>query len=157
MVEFVLVSMITGFGPTDGQALSAVLAYRAVNFWLPIPFGGLAYASLEFERKATLQRLRTYAARSRRVRRAGPERRRAANPPVGHPPRPIRRHHDGWVRDADCPDPSSGLGDRPIHGARSPLPRRSSERLGRVAARGADATRTASRRRRSESSASVRE
>ena len=51
VVEFVLVSMITGFGPTAGQALSAVLAYRAVNFWLPIPFGGLAYASLEFERR----------------------------------------------------------------------------------------------------------
>jgi uncharacterized protein (TIRG00374 family) len=46
VVEFVLVSMITGFGPTAGQALSAVLAYRAVNFWLPIPFGGAAYLSL---------------------------------------------------------------------------------------------------------------
>ncbi len=44
VVEFVLVSMLAGFGLTDGQALSAVLAYRAVNFWLPIPFGGLAYA-----------------------------------------------------------------------------------------------------------------
>ena len=54
VVEFVLVSMITGFGPTAGQALSAVLAYRAVNFWLPIPFGGLAYASLEFERRPVL-------------------------------------------------------------------------------------------------------
>jgi uncharacterized protein (TIRG00374 family) len=51
VVEFVLVSMITGFGPTAGDALSAVLAYRAVNFWLPIPFGGLAYASLEFEHR----------------------------------------------------------------------------------------------------------
>ena len=57
VVEFVLVSMITGFGPTAGQALSAVLAYRAVNFWLPIPLGGLAYASLEFERKAPYRRL----------------------------------------------------------------------------------------------------
>ena len=65
VVEFVLVSMIAGFGPTDGQALSAVLAYRAVNFWLPIPFGGLAYATLELERKATLRRLRLYAARAR--------------------------------------------------------------------------------------------
>jgi len=65
VVEFVLVSMLAGFGLTDGQALSAVLAYRAVNFWLPIPFGGLAYATLELERKATLQRLRSYAARSR--------------------------------------------------------------------------------------------
>src|SRR5664280_2516908 len=60
IVEFVLVSMITGFGPTAGQALSAVLAYRAVNFWLPIPFGGLAYASLELERRAPHHRLREY-------------------------------------------------------------------------------------------------
>ena len=54
VVEFVLISMITGFGPTAGEALSGVLAYRAVNFWLPIPFGGLAYASLEFERRPGL-------------------------------------------------------------------------------------------------------
>ncbi len=60
VVEFVLVTMITGFGPTAGQALSGVLAYRAVNFWLPIPFGGLAYASLEFERRAPYRRLRTF-------------------------------------------------------------------------------------------------
>ncbi len=60
VVEFVLVSMITGFGPTAGQALSAVLAYRVVNFWLPIPFGGLAYASLELERKAPHHRLREF-------------------------------------------------------------------------------------------------
>ena len=57
VVEFVLVSMITGFGPTATQALSAVLAYRAVNFWLPIPFGGVAYASLEFERRPSYQRV----------------------------------------------------------------------------------------------------
>jgi hypothetical protein len=60
VVEFVLVSMITGFGPTAGQALSGVLAYRAVNFWLPIPFGGLAYASLEFERRPTFRRLHDF-------------------------------------------------------------------------------------------------
>ncbi len=60
VVEFVLVSMITGFGPTAGQALSAVLAYRAVNFWLPIPFGGLAYASLEFERRPSFRRLQQF-------------------------------------------------------------------------------------------------
>jgi uncharacterized protein (TIRG00374 family) len=55
VVEFVLVTMLAGFGLTDGQALSAVLAYRAVNFWLPIPFGGLAYASLELERRSAHQ------------------------------------------------------------------------------------------------------
>jgi uncharacterized protein (TIRG00374 family) len=63
VVEFVLVSMITGIGPTAGQALSAVLAYRAVNFWLPIPFGGLAYASLEVERRSSVGRLRAHLRR----------------------------------------------------------------------------------------------
>ena len=62
VVEFVLVSMITGFGPTAGEALSGVLAYRAVDFWLPIPFGGLAYASIEFERRPTYQRSVTTSA-----------------------------------------------------------------------------------------------
>jgi uncharacterized membrane protein YbhN (UPF0104 family) len=57
VVEFVLVTMLAGFGLTDGQALSAVLAYRAVNFWLPIPFGGLAYASLELEQRSVHLRL----------------------------------------------------------------------------------------------------
>jgi uncharacterized protein (TIRG00374 family) len=60
VVEFVLVSMITGFGPTAGEALSGVLAYRAVNFWLPIPFGGMAYASLEFERRPIYQRFERF-------------------------------------------------------------------------------------------------
>jgi uncharacterized protein (TIRG00374 family) len=60
VVEFVLVSMITGFGPTAGETLSGVLAYRAVNFWLPIPFGGVAYASLEFERRPSYQRFRAF-------------------------------------------------------------------------------------------------
>jgi putative heme transporter len=60
VVEFVLVSMITGFGPTAGEALSGVLAFRAVNFWLPIPFGGLAYASIEFEKRSTYSKLRSF-------------------------------------------------------------------------------------------------
>ena len=60
VVEFVLVSMITGFGPTPGQALSGVLAYRAINFWLPIPFGGMSYASLEFERGGLYRRLHLF-------------------------------------------------------------------------------------------------
>jgi uncharacterized protein (TIRG00374 family) len=57
VVEFVLVTMLAGFGLTDGQALSGVLAYRAVNFWLPIPFGGLAYASLELEQRSAHHRI----------------------------------------------------------------------------------------------------
>jgi Lysylphosphatidylglycerol synthase TM region len=72
VVEFVLVSMITGFGPTAGQALSGVLAYRAVNFWLPIPFGGLAYASLEFERRPSYRKLRQFLRHRRHARPARP-------------------------------------------------------------------------------------
>jgi hypothetical protein len=72
VVEFVLVSMITGFGPTAGQALSAVLAYRAVNFWLPIPFGGLAYASLEFERRPSYRKLQEFLFRRVGLRRRAP-------------------------------------------------------------------------------------
>jgi hypothetical protein len=68
VVEFVLVTMITGFGPTAGQALSAVLAYRAVNFWLPIPFGGMAYASLEFERRPTYRKFQHFVHRRREFR-----------------------------------------------------------------------------------------
>ena len=65
MVEFVLVSMIAGIGLTAGQALSAVLAYRAVNFWLPIPFGGLAYGSLELQRWPSYHRVRVHLHRRR--------------------------------------------------------------------------------------------
>ncbi len=78
IVEFVLVSMITGFGPTAGQALSGVLAYRAVNFWLPIPFGGLAYASLELEQGKLYQRLHLFFLRRYDQRRGGPDRRSTA-------------------------------------------------------------------------------
>jgi uncharacterized protein (TIRG00374 family) len=72
VVEFVLVSMITGFGPTAGQALSGVLAYRAVNFWLPIPFGGIAYGSLEFERRSAYRRLQQFLGRRITLRRKHP-------------------------------------------------------------------------------------
>jgi uncharacterized protein (TIRG00374 family) len=70
VVEFVLVSMITGFGPTADQALSGVLAYRAVNFWLPIPFGGLAYASLQLERGGLYRRLHLFFLARRQHRRS---------------------------------------------------------------------------------------
>jgi len=84
VVEFVLVSMITGFGPTAGQALSGVLAYRAVNFWMPIPFGGLAYASLEFERRPTYRKLQGFLGRRFDLRHHGSPRSDGADPsPTG--------------------------------------------------------------------------
>jgi len=33
-----------------GVAAAGVLSWRLVNFWLPIPFGGLSYLSLRFGR-----------------------------------------------------------------------------------------------------------
>jgi putative heme transporter len=90
VVEFVLVSMITGFGPTAGQALSAVLAYRAVNFWLPIPFGGLAYGSLELQRRPNYHKFRSYLHRRRH------QRREAATRVSGTDEPPAIAHEDGF-------------------------------------------------------------
>jgi uncharacterized protein (TIRG00374 family) len=46
VVEGVLVPSLVGFGTTRGIAIVAVLGYRLVNFWLPIPVGAGAYLSL---------------------------------------------------------------------------------------------------------------
>src|SRR5579859_643332 len=49
VVETVLTSSLVGFGTARGIALFGVLSYRLVNFWLPIPMGGLAYLSLQVD------------------------------------------------------------------------------------------------------------
>ncbi len=46
LVEGVLVPALTGFGAPGGTAVLAVLSWRILNFWLPIPVGGLAWLSL---------------------------------------------------------------------------------------------------------------
>lgn len=46
VVEAVLTASLIGFGVDRPVAIVGVVAYRLVNFWLPIPFGALAYASL---------------------------------------------------------------------------------------------------------------
>jgi uncharacterized protein (TIRG00374 family) len=46
VVEAVLTSMLVAFGAPRAEALLGVVAYRLVNFWLPIPLGALAYVSL---------------------------------------------------------------------------------------------------------------
>ncbi len=63
VVEAVLTSALVGFGSPRGTAVLGVVLYRLVNFWLPIPVGGLAYLSLKVgpastreERKAALRR-----------------------------------------------------------------------------------------------------
>jgi uncharacterized protein (TIRG00374 family) len=46
VVEGVLVPSLVGFGATRAVAIVAVIGYRLVNFWLPIPVGAGAYLSL---------------------------------------------------------------------------------------------------------------
>ena len=46
VVEAVLIPGLVGFGCPRGMATLGVLSWRLVNFWLPIPVGGLAYLSL---------------------------------------------------------------------------------------------------------------
>ncbi len=47
VVEAVLTSALVGFGTPRGTAVLGVVLYRLVNFWLPIPIGGLSYLSLK--------------------------------------------------------------------------------------------------------------
>ena len=63
VVEAVLTSGLVGFGTPRGVAVLGVVLYRLVNFWLPIPVGGLSYLSLKVgpatargERAAALRR-----------------------------------------------------------------------------------------------------
>ena len=53
VVEAVLTSALVGFGAPRGTAVLGVVVYRLVNFWLPIPIGGLAYLSLKVGPAAT--------------------------------------------------------------------------------------------------------
>jgi uncharacterized protein (TIRG00374 family) len=46
VVEFTLSGALVGFGVPASVAYLAVIAWRLVNFWLPIPLGGLSYFSL---------------------------------------------------------------------------------------------------------------
>lgn len=48
VVEAVLTSTLVGFGLDRGTAAIGVVSYRLAAFWLPIPLGALAYASLKF-------------------------------------------------------------------------------------------------------------
>ena len=58
VIEGVLIPTLVGFGVPRGTAILGVLGYRLVNFWLPIPVGGIAYLSLRFSGEGWGQRLR---------------------------------------------------------------------------------------------------
>jgi uncharacterized protein (TIRG00374 family) len=49
VVEATLTLSLVGFDTTRAIATLGVVAYRLVNFWLPIPVGGLAYLSLQVD------------------------------------------------------------------------------------------------------------
>jgi uncharacterized protein (TIRG00374 family) len=51
VVEATLTSLLVGFGTPRGIAVLGVVTYRLINFWLPIPLGGLAYLSLQTHRR----------------------------------------------------------------------------------------------------------
>ncbi|PYI64749.1 hypothetical protein CVV68_21030 [Arthrobacter livingstonensis] len=55
IVEGVMVPALIGFGTPAGVALLGVIGWRLIEFWLPIPLGALAYASL---RLGTFRQLR---------------------------------------------------------------------------------------------------
>ncbi|HUO48348.1 MAG TPA: flippase-like domain-containing protein, partial [Acidimicrobiales bacterium] len=58
VVEAVLIPTLHGFGVPLSVASLGVIGYRLVNFWLPIPVGGLAYLSLRFSGVGWRDRLR---------------------------------------------------------------------------------------------------
>ena len=47
IIEGVLIPTLVGFGDPHNPAILAVLAYRFVNFWIPIPVGGLSYLTIK--------------------------------------------------------------------------------------------------------------
>ena len=52
VVEGVLIPTLAGFGVPRAIAILGVLSWRLVNFWLPIPAGGISYVSLRFSPSA---------------------------------------------------------------------------------------------------------
>lgn len=49
VVEATLTSTLVGFDTPRSIAILGVVSYRLINFWLPIPIGGLAYLSLHLD------------------------------------------------------------------------------------------------------------
>ncbi len=58
VVDSVTPLLLVSFGLTRNVATLGVLGWRLVNFWLPIPAGALAYASLKVPRGAGLRAMR---------------------------------------------------------------------------------------------------
>jgi hypothetical protein len=90
VVEATLTSTLVGFGTPRGIAILGVIGYRLVQFWLPIPVGGLAYLSLHIDPGHIVPpkppfRLRRRPAATGPPDAPGPTTRSAAPPPPGKP------------------------------------------------------------------------
>ena len=55
VVDSITPLLLVGFGVTRSVATLGVLAWRVVNFWLPIPLGALSYVSLKVKPNAGLR------------------------------------------------------------------------------------------------------
>ena len=55
VIEASAATLLVSFGVTRNVAALAVLGWRLVNFWLPIPVGGVAYISLRVPRGSGLR------------------------------------------------------------------------------------------------------
>jgi uncharacterized protein (TIRG00374 family) len=58
IIDTVTPLLLVGFGLTRSVATLGVLAWRLVNFWLPIPTGAIAYVSLKVPKGADLRATR---------------------------------------------------------------------------------------------------
>jgi len=58
IIDTVTPVLLVGFGLTRSVATLGVLAWRLVNFWLPIPAGAIAYVTLKVPRGADLRATR---------------------------------------------------------------------------------------------------
>lgn len=63
VIELTAASVLTGFGASGTAAAAGVLSWRAVNFWLPIPFGGASYLSLRVARARLAAGVRSHPSR----------------------------------------------------------------------------------------------
>ena len=58
IIEALCATLLVSFGVPRDVATLAVLGWRLVNFWLPIPLGAAAYVSLKVPRGSGVRALR---------------------------------------------------------------------------------------------------
>jgi len=87
VVDSVAPLLLISFGVTRSVATLGVLAWRLVNFWLPIPAGAAAYVSLKVPRGAGLKAMRA-AVSTMMARHAAPPEPAPPEPPELAPPEP---------------------------------------------------------------------